>query len=296
MVRVSVVVVMERTCGIEAVALVSSDGPAKGFDWAEEGIGRTSVADLLTAHCILLVREFEARVVESGERSLVIQRSSGGRVDRGAYTEVDVSTEEWGRATVGVATETVFSRTEEPEEGDDDKVDEVGVEHTVDGVTRVQDITEGSEDRDVDRVGPRLGVIFVCEGFEESAEYGSEALFSRRSAGIPSTQVGDALADGQEYLVHCRSADRVVGTSLSAVSEGEDEQVAGPGFGVSDFTEGAGDSEGAAEADPVGKGAVLLGHGFGYVGMGGDVERSAEVSAEAISVGRVCSCHGCGCG
>ena len=112
-------------------------------------------------------------------------------------------------------------------------------------------------------------------------ELSSDAL----ATGIVSTQVGDPLAHGGEGPSHSVSADRDAGLALSTIPDAEDEQVGDPGFGRADLTEGRGDLEFLAErgleAEDLGLGLPMLDSGS----SGGEVERSAEISREDISVG-----------
>ena len=57
---------------------------------------------------------------------------------------------------------------EEPEEGDDDEVDNVGVCWSVIWVSGVKDVPELSQDSGVDWVGAAWGIVVVGESFEES--------------------------------------------------------------------------------------------------------------------------------
>ena len=112
-------------------------------------------------------------------------------------------------------------------------------------------------------------------------ELSSDAL----ATGIVSTQVGYPLAHGGEGPSHSVSADRDAGLALSTIPDAEDEQVGDPGFGRADLTEGRGDLESLAERGPeaedLGLGLPMLDSGS----SGGEVERSAEISREDISVG-----------
>ena len=61
-------------------------------------------------------------------------------------------------------------RAEEPPEGDDDEVDEVGVEDAKLFVLGVEGFGQGPKNGDVCRVGPAARVVFVFHGLEESRE------------------------------------------------------------------------------------------------------------------------------
>ena len=64
----------------------------------------------------------------------------------------------------------VFSGPEEPEEGNNDEVDGVGIEHAVNGVVEIQGVDEGLQDGDVGWVGSGGRFIFITEGLEERSE------------------------------------------------------------------------------------------------------------------------------
>ena len=86
-----------------------------------------------------------------------MQRGGKGRVSLATDGELDVA-KLVGHcvAIVGVrVAEEVFAWPEEPMEGDDGKVDEVGPAHAKLGVVLVEDFEEGPEDGDVDGVCAR---------------------------------------------------------------------------------------------------------------------------------------------
>jgi hypothetical protein len=80
-----------------------------------------------------------------------------------------------------------------------------------------------------------------------------------------------------------------------AIAESKDEEVAELLLGLQAI-EGNGDSELLAEVAPDSKDFVGGLSSLGSVGSGGDLERSAEISLEAMSLGRCSSFHGLDCG
>jgi len=272
---------------------------AEGFGAAEEGAGRLAVPDLLSFVSALLAREFEAGVVDTSEAVLVMQRRVESRVGGGAYAEVDVAeAKRRGAAGVGVGGtwSAVFSGAEEPEEGDNDEVDGVSIEGPEDSVISVEGGWHAADDGDVARVGASCGAILAAHGFEESAEYGREALAAILESGIPPTQVGDALADGQERFLHGISPHGDTGLAEAAVPDAVDQEQVDSFFRVRGLTEGAGEAQGVAELGPVAEELGFRAAGLGNVGSGGEVESSAEVSSEACSTVRESMRHGLGCG
>lgn len=113
-------------------------------------------------------------------------------------------------------------------------------------------------------------------------------------AGIFATQDGDPRPDGQGGLRHCLRANRSAGLlgPGASVAEAEDKEVAGAG----DVGEGRLMTEGLAVGDPSREsgeaGSASRGDRSGVCGL----QRSAEISVEAISGRRVCSDHGAGSG
>ena len=105
-------------------------------------------------------------------------------------------------------------------------------------------------------------------------------------SGIELTQVGDPLSHRQEGFIHCVSADRDVAGALSAVAVSKDEEVAELVFLSRDSTEGRGDSQFGAELDPHAEGVGLVSAIAAASGLGGDCERSAEISLEDVLGGR----------
>ena len=172
----------------------------------------------------------------------------------------------------------VLGRAEEPVEGDDDEVDEDGVEGPVDFMVRVEDVGEGADDGDVGRVGSSGWIVLGGEPFEESSEYWIVGGLSRfELAGIRLTQVGDALTHRLEGVSDRITSDIVVG----AVAVAEDKEVAEAVFSATDISEGSGMPVLAAKGFPL---AEVSGVGFACfagVGAGGELQSKAEVSAEA---------------
>ena len=80
-----------------------------------------------------------------------------------------------------------------------------------------------------------------------------------------------------------------------AVAESEDQEVAKFLLGLQAI-EGNGDVELLAEGAPDAKDLIAGLAALGSVGNGGDLERSAEIRLEAVSLGRCSSFHGLGCG
>ena len=77
--------------------------------------------------------------------------------------------EEGLRTTFGGRVQ-VLSWPEEPIEGDNDEVDDVGVGNTIFGVFGVEGVDDGTNDGDVGWVGTGFWVVFIAQGFEESSE------------------------------------------------------------------------------------------------------------------------------
>ena len=226
-----------------------------------------------------------------------MQRCCRCGVDLSVDGKGDVAEVEGLGASFGRGRVEVLSGSQEPEEGDNDEVDGVGIEHAIDWVVEVQGIHEGLQDGDVGWVGAGGRFIFVSEGFEESSEYGMELVGQwALLAGIAAGQVGDPLAHGQERFFNRVSADRVVGLAVASVAQGEDEEVSELCFLVRDITEGRLPSKFLAELGPVGEVGILGPSGLGRGSCGGLVQRSAEISFEATSSGSCNSFQGRDCG
>ena len=116
-------------------------------------------------------------------------------------------------------------------------------------------------------------------------------------AGIADTQVGHPLPDCLERFTHGISPDRLTGAARPAsVTEAEDEEVGELGLVTVDKSEGRVVAVVVAEEHPLGEMGVLGEAGLDCGGGSGRFERSAEISAEASSVGRTASRQGRGCG
>lgn len=119
-----------------------------------------------------------------------------------------------------------------------------------------------------------------------------------RLSGIVLTQSGDPLAHGQEGVFHRASSDRLPGDGgkSAAVAESVDEEEAEAGLMSRDVTQGGVLAVGLAEEGPIGEDVALvvasLGDNSGVCGL----QRSAEVSSEAISGRRGRGVQDGGCG
>ena len=115
-------------------------------------------------------------------------------------------------------------------------------------------------------------------------------------------QLGDPLAHGREGLLYCARSDSLTTLARSApVSEGKDEQVADlelilRSVCMAEFIGGRGDAEIFAEVFPDGEYSGLGISRPSCSGSLGHLERSAEVSKEAVCSLSVSSRQGCGCG
>ena len=101
---------------------------------------------------------------------LVIQRCRRGMVDSAVDGEMDILEGEGLASSVGVGRFQALGRTQEPVEGDDDEVDDMGVERAFQDVQGVKGGCESFGDGDVGGVGSAGWIIFVGEGLEESSE------------------------------------------------------------------------------------------------------------------------------
>ena len=86
---------------------------------------------------------------------------------------------------------------QEPEEGNDDEVNAVFIEGTVDGVSGVEDSEEVPQDGDIGGIGAAWRVVIVCEGLEEIFPQGMSQSLGSRLNWIRFAQVSDPLANGQ---------------------------------------------------------------------------------------------------
>jgi hypothetical protein len=121
------------------------------------------VANLFTPDAVLLVKEFQRRVVYAFEYVPIIQRGEGGRVVHAIYAEMDVLEEEGLRARFRIGGVSVFCWAEEPEECHNDEVNNVLVEGALPYVVRVEDLRQLPEDGSVDRVGAVGRSVFFPE-------------------------------------------------------------------------------------------------------------------------------------
>ena len=160
--------VVERCLGGSVVLLQVVCKPPSGLARAVERIICSGMTHFLTPNAVLLVREFQSRVMDL-EDGLVIQRCGRSRVDLAMDVEVEVTESEGLRPTVfqGVG---VFGWAQQPEESQDDEVDDRFVGLAILGVVGVQGINKGEDDGSVDRVYPAGGTVFVPEALEESIE------------------------------------------------------------------------------------------------------------------------------
>ncbi len=183
---------------------------------------------------------------------------------------------------VGGALE-VFGWPEEPVEGDDNEVHDVGVERAVLCVLEVESLLKATQDGKVGWVGAAGRFVLVSQALEERSEYWIVLEGSKRVLlWIASTQVGDPLAHRLERVCDCITSDSVVG----AIAQAEDREVAELVFAARDIREVRGVAVLLAEGCLTPEVGVICFACLAGVGMGGDLESSAEVSREASLVGR----------
>ena len=126
-------------------------------------------ANFLAFDGILLVGKGELDILKSKYDSFVIQRCSRGEIVAAIDAEFDVL--EFERFASSLARSfDVLGGAQEPEVGNDDEVDDMGVEGPPLGVLEVQAVEQGFDDADVGGVGTSTWVVFVAEGSEESSE------------------------------------------------------------------------------------------------------------------------------
>ena len=169
----------------------------EGLAGTEEGVGSGGMANGFPTDHVLLVTEAESGLGQALQAGRVIQRRVGGTVGRAVDGEVDVTETEGLGASSRRGGVKVFSRSEEPEEGDDDEVDGMRVELAIHVVGGVEDLLELLDDGDVARVDSGCWGVLPPESPEKSIEYGMELVLSRELSGIRLTQVGDPLSHGQ---------------------------------------------------------------------------------------------------
>ena len=270
------------------------DDAPQGPDRTHVGVGIRFVANLFAANRILLVRELQCCVGDLVEIILVIQRCGVGVVDFAVDGEMDVAKFEGLASGVGVVI-SVLGRTEQPVEGDDDKVDAVTVEDAPDRVVGVQGVSHGAEDRDVDRVGPSGRVVLSLDGFTVISKYGMELVSWSGLGWIWEAQVGNPLANGREGCLNCVRLNRDVTAAVLSVPEREDEEIE-DFVSSSDITEVRGLAVLLAEVVPVAEVGVTRLSCLGGSGSGGDFESSVDISCEATLDGRCSIFQGLGCG
>jgi len=115
-------------------------------------------------------------------------------------------------------------------------------------------------------------------------------------AGIPLTQVGNALADGRERFTNCIRPDGFILLAEAAISPAEDKEVSELGLLARDITEVRGFGEFITELAPEAKDFIFGLSSFGSGSSGGDFESRAEFSVESVSGFRVSKRQGVSCG
>ncbi len=168
-ITVGIVVKVDRGQRVGIAEVKTSRNATKSLDGAEEWVVVGAVANLLASHSILLVKERQRSMGDALDRVPVIQRCRGANKDGAVNGEVDVTEAEGLGPSLRVG-EQVFGRSEEPEERDDDEVDDVGVEHSKDGVRGVEGLAKALDNGDVGGVGPGSWVVFIGEALEERRE------------------------------------------------------------------------------------------------------------------------------
>ena len=168
--RVRVEVVMDRRGGIGIPLAEAECEAAESLARAESRVGGRAVADLFTAHCILLVTKLEGRGGDAIHVGEFIQRCSRRAVDGASDGEVDVLELEGLGAGLGSGPVGVFGWSEQPEEADDDEVADDALEGAVLAMSEVEDLVETAEDGGVDRVGSVGRRVFALESPEEIHE------------------------------------------------------------------------------------------------------------------------------
>ena len=163
-------VVMKGCVGRGVVVLKVEAEAAEGFTGTEEGVVGGSVAQTLTLHAILLVNELQSRVRDLVD-SCFIQR--GGRSVVHATIDGEVNVLEQEGLTLGIVAGrglAVFSRPEEPEEGNNDEEDRGVVGLSIGGVLGVDGFEEGTDDGSVDGLDTPCGLVLVPERLDKSSE------------------------------------------------------------------------------------------------------------------------------
>ena len=233
-----------------------------------------------------------------------MQRGGKGGVGCAIDGEMDVA-QLVGRGVAVVRVEDfavkAFARPEEPVEGGDREVEEVGPALAHRGVGSVVGVDEGLEDGDVDWVRARGRPVFLAESLAILAPdgiLGRRWLF-RGVLGTPrvgSTQLDDLVACRADLCKYGSSPDRLVtgagGSVLDTVHDEEEVLCVVVSHGI----EGVRDFHFVAEFGPSEEGLVLTSLLSGGDGTAGSLETSAEMTSEAVRDGRWCMCHGLGCG
>ena len=216
---------------------------------------------------------------------LVIQRCRGSSGVVAVDSEGDVLVAKGRGASVagfGSAVE-VLGGAEKPVEADDDEVNDVSIERSVDFVVDVKGIQEALDDREVGWVGAGCRVVILGEFVEESSEYWIVPFVSRiLLSGIASTHVGDPLAHRVERRCDCITSDSVVG----AVSDGVDEHVAEPVLAIRDIREVRGVPVLGGEGGPLSEDGHVGLACSATVGQGGALQSSAEIRGVLCLDGR----------
>ena len=134
-----------------------------------------------------------------------MQRCVAGVVDLAVDGEVDILETKGLGAGFRRGGVEVFCRSEEPEEGHDNKVGDMSVEGTEVSMQEVEGFEHGGEDGDVDRVGASGWIFFLLESFDEVGEdrvlvIGLDSERADRESWIRTSHVGYPLANGRENL------------------------------------------------------------------------------------------------
>ena len=116
--------------------------------------------------------------------------------------------------------------------------------------------------------------------------------------GIWETQVGDPLAHSEEELRHCISSDRLAGLlgHMPPLLGSEDKEIAEAGFRVWDGFECRGRPQFSTEGDPPLEGTESSGSSSGHNSGVCGLQRSPEISSEAICGRSNLCCQGSGRG
>ena len=165
--RVCVEVVMDGSRSGSAMSLQVQGKAPQCFDRAKERVVVGGVAYLFAFDCVLLVGKFQGSVGDALDVCF-IQRSSRGGVDMAVNREVDVPELKGLGSSFRCGRLSVFGRPQEPVESNDDEVNDMSVEGSLDRMVLVKDFGQLSDDGGVDWVGPCGGGVVVFHGFPES--------------------------------------------------------------------------------------------------------------------------------